>query len=40
MRTINDERAINDGWKKQFTNKNLAIFAEVSQTFKNVKAEQ
>lgn len=40
MKMINDERLMNTEWKKTFTNKNLVIFAEVSQNFKNVKGEQ
>lgn len=36
---INDERQLGEEWKKQFSNKNLVIFTEISNTFKGIKAE-
>ncbi|CAD8090258.1 unnamed protein product [Paramecium sonneborni] len=37
---LNDERILNEDWKKQFAQKNLVIFTEVSTNLKNIKGEQ
>ncbi|CAD8070275.1 unnamed protein product [Paramecium primaurelia] len=37
---LNDERSLNEDWKKQFAQKNLVIFTEVSTNLKNIKGEQ
>ncbi|CAD8103369.1 unnamed protein product [Paramecium sonneborni] len=37
---LNDERTLNEDWKKQFAQKNLVIFTEVSTNLKNIKGEQ
>ncbi|CAD8081620.1 unnamed protein product [Paramecium primaurelia] len=37
---LNDERQLNEDWKKQFAQKNLVIFTEVSTNLKNIKGEQ
>ncbi|CAK94932.1 unnamed protein product (macronuclear) [Paramecium tetraurelia] len=37
---LNDERTLNEDWKKQFAQKNLVIFTEVSTNLKNIKGDQ